>query len=62
MNAEALIGALRAAGCQPRQIGDGLWLAACPSCRARGHFGLLEVQVTPEGVHMDCDPNREPQP
>lgn len=55
MNVETLIDALKAHGCKPRQVSDELWLAACPSCRARGRFGLLEIQVAPEGVRMACD-------
>lgn len=53
---EKLVNALRVHGCNPRQVSDGLWLAACPSCRDQGRFGLLEIRVTPEGVQTACEP------
>jgi hypothetical protein len=43
---EKLLAALEAHGCEPRQIGPGLWLAICPACRAQGRFELLEVNAS----------------
>jgi hypothetical protein len=54
---DKLLDALRAHGCNPRQISDELWLAACPNCREQGRFGLLEIRVAPEGVRMECGPD-----
>jgi hypothetical protein len=54
MSLETVIDALEAHGCNPRQVDDGLWLAACPNCRDQGRFGLLEIHATAEGVQMAC--------
>jgi hypothetical protein len=50
---DKLIAALEARGCEPRQISPGVWLAACPACRAEGRFGLLEINVT-DGTKIRC--------
>ena len=51
---EKLIAALDAHGCNPRQISPGVWLAACPACREKGRFGLLEIDVMPDGPAARC--------
>lgn len=51
---EKLIAALDAHGCNPRQISPGVWLAACPACRAQGRFELMEINVMPEGTTLRC--------
>jgi len=50
-----LITALAQAGCEPRRVGPGLWLAICPSCRDRGRSGLLELRQTPAGITIGCE-------
>jgi hypothetical protein len=53
----AFLAALEAAGCQPRQIGPGVWLAICPACRLEGRFSLMEVRLLPHGdvALGDCE-------
>jgi hypothetical protein len=59
---EKVLRALRTRDCDPRQIGPGLWLAICPSCRDAGRFELLEVRTEPDGsASLDgcsCDSTR----
>jgi hypothetical protein len=50
-----IVTVLEQAGCKPRRVGPGLWLAICPSCRSSGRTGLLELRQTPAGITVGCE-------
>lgn len=45
-----LIRRLKATGCQPRQVGDGQWLALCPTCSAEGRQAVVEIRRADDGT------------
>jgi hypothetical protein len=55
-----LLDALEATGCAPRQVGDGTWLAMCPSCLRQGWSSLVEIRATDTGVVVCCVAAHEP--
>ena len=54
-----VLDALERHGCDPRQIGPGVWLAICPACRARGRDGLLTVREIDGRVCVGCGEHQE---
>jgi hypothetical protein len=45
MTLREFLAALEAGGCRPRKAADGVWMALCPSCRAKGQSGLLVIRA-----------------
>jgi hypothetical protein len=54
-----LIESLEVAGCQPWQPYHGVWLALCPTCKAKGWNSYVEIHET--GV-VACVGAHEPPP
>jgi hypothetical protein len=56
-----LIRRLEAAGCQPRQVSDGVWFALCPTCLAENRRSTIEIRRTDHGLIMACVDAHEPR-
>lgn len=57
MSVREVITQLERAGCEPRQIGPGQWLALCPECRA----SVTEIRELVNGaVLLACQQAHEP--
>jgi hypothetical protein len=56
-----LIRRLEAAGCQPRQVGDGVWFALCPACLSEDRRSTIEIRRTDQGLIMACADAHEPR-
>jgi hypothetical protein len=39
-----LLSRLEAAGCEPRKIGPGQWIAICPTRKLNGWHSLIEIR------------------
>lgn len=57
-----LLRALESAGCDPWPVGDGQWLAPCPTCRAEGRDSLVEIRAGETGIVVCCIEAHEPRP
>jgi hypothetical protein len=41
---QRFLASLEDAGCNPRLVGPGEWVALCPTCKLAGHDSLVEIR------------------